>query len=186
MSNLTERYASAIRSSNLKIDDRTARSDSDVLGAMGLAAIRHPLAVALHRLFAGDNTASVEIVDILSDDAWKQARAMRVRLNRQQAKGLAQSCLAWHRNPVCKICDGHGRLVIPGTKTLRDLCGPCRGTGRTLFADLFPHEQRELANWVIVHMETHQAQAGPEAMRKIAEYLNVKHWLTDQLSDEGR
>ncbi|MFL9670459.1 hypothetical protein WIX39_026250 [Variovorax sp. AB1(2024)] len=177
--NITERYATAVRSSNLRIDERTARSDTDVLGAMGLASIRHPLAVALHRLFAGDNTASVEIVDILSDDAWKQARRMRVKLSRQQAQHLAQSCLAWHRNPVCKVCSGHGRLVIPGTKTLRDRCGACRGTGRTLFADLFAHQHRQLANWVIVHMETHQAEAGPEAMRQIAGYLDLKGFIAE-------
>ena len=175
---ITERYASAVRSSNLKVEDRTARSDSDVLGAMGLAAVRYPLAVALHRLFAGDNTAAVEIVDILSDDVWRQARTRKVRLSRPQAVHLAQACLAWHRNPVCKVCSGHGRLVIPGTKTLRDRCGCCRGTGRTLFADLFVHEHRELADWVIVHMETHQAQAGPEAMRKIAGYLDLKLQIT--------
>lgn len=89
-----ERYASAVRSTNLKVDERTTRSDSDVLGAMGLAAREFPLAVALQRLFLGDTTAARELVELLADDAWRQARAMKVKLNHVQAYELAHGCVA--------------------------------------------------------------------------------------------
>ena len=168
-----ERYAAAVRSSNLEINERTTRSDSDVLGAMGLAARQFPLAVALQRLFLGDSTAARELVEILADDAWRQARAMRVKLNRVQAYDLAQGCVAWHRNPTCDQCGGHGATVIPGSKTLGVRCKPCKGTGRTSLAKMFK-EHSEVADWLVAHMERHQAMAGPEAMKQIAGYLDLK------------
>jgi hypothetical protein len=60
---IVDRYASAVRASSLKSEPDTTYSASDVLGAMGLAGKRHPLAVALTRLFTGDNTASGDIVN---------------------------------------------------------------------------------------------------------------------------
>lgn len=168
-----ERYASAVRSSNLEINERTTRSDSDVLGAMGLAARDFPLAVALQRLFLGDGTAARELVEILADDAWRQARALKIKLNRVQAYDLAQGCVAWHRNPTCDVCGGHGATVIPGSTTLGVRCKPCKGTGRTSLSKLF-QEHAEIADWLVAHMERHQAMAGPEAMKQIAGYLDLK------------
>ena len=168
-----ERYASAVRSTNLKVDERTTRSDSDVLGAMGLAAREFPLAVALQRLFLGDTTAARELVELLADDAWRQARALKVKLNRVQAHDLAQGCVAWHRNPTCDSCGGHGATVIPGSTTLGVRCKPCKGSGRTSLGKLFP-EHSEVADWLVAHMERHQAMAGPEAMKQIAGYLDLK------------
>ncbi|WP_422096321.1 hypothetical protein [Variovorax sp.] len=170
---IEDRYSAAIRSSNLKIDPRTKRSDSDVLGAMGLAARHFPLAVALQRLFLGDNTAAKEIVEILADDVWKKARGMRIKLNRVQAYDLARASVAWHRNPTCTACHGHGATVIPGTKTLGVVCTSCRGEGRTSLAKLFK-DLAPLADWLVAHMEKHQAMAGPEAMKQLAGYLELK------------
>jgi len=170
---VVERYASAVRSTNLKVDERTTRSDSDVLGAMGLAAREFPLAVALQRLFLGDSTAARELVEILADDAWRQARAMKIKLNRVQAYDLAHGCVAWHRNPTCDHCGGHGATVIPGSTTLGVRCKPCKGTGRTSLSRLFK-EHAEIADWLVAHMEKHQAMAGPEAMKQIAGYLDLK------------
>lgn len=168
-----ERYASAVRSTNLEINERTTRSDSDVLGAMGLAGREFPLAVALQRLFLGDSTAARELVEILADDAWRKARAMKVKLNRVQAYDLAQGCVAWHRNPTCEHCGGHGATVIPGSTTLGVKCKPCKGTGRTSLSRIFK-EHAEVADWLVAHMERHQAMAGPEAMKQIAGYLDLK------------
>lgn len=168
-----ERYASAVRSSNLEINERTTRSDSDVLGAMGLASREFPLAVALQRLFLGDGTAARDLVEILADDAWRQARALKVKLNRVQAYDLAQGCVAWHRNPTCDRCGGHGATVIPGSKTLGVKCTSCKGTGRTSLSKLFK-EHAVVADWLVAHMEKHQAMAGPEAMKQIAGYLDLK------------
>lgn len=176
--NVIERYAAAVRSTNLSIKERTTRSDSDVLGAMGLAAREFPLAVALQRLFLGDSTAARELVEILADDAWRQARALKVKLNRVQAYDLAKGCVAWHRNPTCDACGGHGATVIPGSTTLGVKCKPCKGTGRTSLSKIFK-EHAEVADWLVAHMEKHQAMAGPEAMKQIAGYLDLKIAVAD-------
>ncbi|OUM01768.1 hypothetical protein [Variovorax sp. JS1663] len=183
---IIERYASAVRSSNLKSEARTNFSDSDVLGAMGLAdrdlrrghdsegnrVWRAPLAVALQRLFLGDNSASVQVVEILSDLAWRQARRMRVKLNRREAENMAKACLAWHRDGRCKPCGGHGYELIPGTKTLGSReCSPCAGSGRIPFEPQFPKDHRELAAWMISEMERNQSEAGPQAMDKLRERM---------------
>ncbi|KWT72247.1 MULTISPECIES: hypothetical protein [unclassified Variovorax] len=169
---ILDRYASAIRSSNLKSDPRSTMSDTDVLGAMGLAAKHEPLAAALQRLFCGDNSAAVQIVEILSDEAWKQARGMRVKLNRVQALDMARVCLAWHRDGTCKPCGGHGVTLIPGTRTLgTQKCKPCQGEGKVSFERQLPAPQRELARWLISRMEECQSRAGPEAMKKLRETM---------------
>ncbi|MDM0041866.1 hypothetical protein QTI05_22690 [Variovorax sp. J22R193] len=175
---IADRYASAIRSSCLTVDERTTFSDTDVLGAMGLASRTldqegHPLAVALERLFAGDNGASMIIVQVLSDMAWRRARTTKVRLNRMGAADMAKACLAWHRDGVCKACGGHGTLVIPGSTTLGPHdCKPCRGDGKVPFERQFDLEQRELAAWLVAQMEREQSRAGPAAMKALAPRLD--------------
>lgn len=76
----------------------------------------------------------------------------------------------WHRNPIC----GHGATVIPGSTTLGVRCKACKGTGRTSLAKMFK-EHSEVADWLVAHMERHQAMADPEAMKRIAGYLEVKN-----------
>lgn len=58
---INERYSGAISSADLTSDERTTYSDSDVIGAMGLAARLSPMGVALARLLAGDRRAEREI-----------------------------------------------------------------------------------------------------------------------------
>jgi hypothetical protein len=184
---VTDRYASAIRSSCLTVDERTTFSDTDVVGAMGLADRcltegrdsngnpgRHaPLAVALQRLFTGDNGAAMVVVQLLSQKAWERARATRVRLNRIGAADMAKACLAWHRDGVCKPCGGHGTLVIPGSTTLGPVtCKPCKGEGKVPFERQFPVELRDLAGWLVAEMEREQHHAGPAAMRSLAPKLD--------------
>ena len=94
------RYASAVRSNNLRSAAATTYSDSDVLGAVGLASKRHPLAMALARLFCGDNHAARELVVILSELAWGKAAVLRIDLKRTQADDIARAVLAWHRDGV--------------------------------------------------------------------------------------
>lgn len=183
---IIERYASAVRSANLKSDPRTMMSDTDVLGAMGLAdrdlrrgsdykgraVTRAPLAVALQRLFLGDNTAAVQIVEIMSDEIWRQARKDRVKLDRVQAVDMAKACLAWHRHGRCRPCGGHGYELIPGTKTLGTReCEACHGAGKVPFESQFQKPLRELARWTLAEMERHQSQAGPAAMEKLRERM---------------
>lgn len=185
---ILDRYATAVRSSCLTVDERTTYSDTDVLGAMGLAGRNlerghdsqgnpikpAPLAVALERLFAGDNHASMVIVQLLSDMAWQRARTMKVKLNRMGAADMAKACLAWHRDGVCKACGGHGTLVIPGSTTLgAQQCKPCKGEGRVPFERQFAHELRDLAAWLVAEMQRDQSRAGPAAMALLAPRLNL-------------
>jgi hypothetical protein len=185
---IADRYATAIRSSCLTVDERTYRSDTDVLAGMGCAdralsrgkdfngrdIPKAPLAVALQRLFMGDNHASREIVQVLADLAWRRARTTGVKLARPQAADMARACLAWHRSGVCKPCGGHGVMVMPGTKTLgHQKCGACKGEGAVPFERQFPQELRELARWLVAEMERDQAKVGPEAMKWIAPMLDL-------------
>jgi len=185
---IQDRYATAVRSSCLTVDERTVMSDTDVLGAMGLADRcltegrdsqgnpgRHaPLAVALERLFAGHNHAAMVIVQLLAGMAWKRARATKVKLNRIGAADMAKACLAWHRDGICKACGGHGTLVIPGSTTLGPVaCKPCKGVGKVPFERQFTHELRELAGWLVAEMEREQCHAGPAAMRSLAPRLEL-------------
>ena len=52
-------------------------------------------------------------------------------------------------------------------------CKHCKGTGRTSLSKIFK-EHAEVADWLVAHMEKHQAMAGPEAMKQIAAYLDLK------------
>ncbi|MNL03287.1 hypothetical protein D3C87_1238190 [compost metagenome] len=185
---IADRYATAIRSSCLTVEERTTFSDTDVLGSMACAdrALTRgidfagrsippaPLAVALERLFLGDNRQARVIVDVLEQMAWKRARTIRVKLPIGEARDMAQKCLAWHRDNKCKPCGGHGVLVMPGTKTLGgQKCGVCKGEGTILFEKQFAFERRELARWLVAEMEREQAKAGPEAMKWIAPKLDL-------------
>lgn len=174
---ITDRYASAVRSSSLKSEERTVFSDCDVLGAFGLAARiledeGHPLAVPLQRLFTGDNGAALQIVEVLAQMARGKAPSLRTDITILQANDMAKACLAWHRDGVCKPCGGHGQLLIKGTKTIGGaFCRPCRGTGRMPFEKQFRHEWRELARWLVAEMEREQGRAGPAALKAIAPRL---------------
>lgn len=194
---IQERYASAVRSSCMTVDARTTRSDTDVLGAMGLAhrdlsegrawvngrqvsITRSMLAVPLERLFMGDNTAAEEIVEIMAEWLRRKAPSMRLRLTPAQCKEIARACLAWHRDGVCKACDGHGTLLIPGSDTLGTArCKPCRGAGKVPLERQFRPEWRELVAWLVAEVEREQSKAGQAAMKQLASYLDIKQWVAE-------
>jgi DnaJ-class molecular chaperone len=170
---IQDRYASAIKSSSLKVDPRTTFSDTDVLGAVALASRTQPLGVALERLFAGDNGASKQVVAVLAQLARGKATALRIKFTAVQSVDMAQACLAWHRDGTCKPCGGHGVMKIKGTTTLGvQECKTCKGTARVPFEREFHATQRELARWLVAEMEREQAKAGPAAMAKIAPRLD--------------
>lgn len=179
---VTDRYASAVHSSNLKTKTETTYSDTDVLGAMGLAgkAVRHdgregvPLAAALLRLFSGDNGAMREIIEITSRMAWGKAKALRVRMTRVQSEDMARAVIAWHRNGTCTKCGGHGFKIIPGTLTVGDAeCSSCHGEGKVPFDSQFSEEHQLLARFVLTHIEREQSSAGPAAMAALAPRLDL-------------
>jgi len=169
---ITDRYATAIRSSNLKSEERTQCSDSDVVGAMGLASKRHPLAAALTRLFLGDNGAALACVATLAD--MLGGRKISRDLGRVQAEDIARAVLAWHRDGVCTDCGGHGYERVPGTPALStNPCKTCGGVGRIPFDQQFRARDREHARWLLAEIQSTQAQAGAEAMRKLAPRLEL-------------
>jgi hypothetical protein len=111
---LDERYRAAVHSGNMTSDPNTTRSDSDVVGAFGIAD-RHltrgsdargnhfppaPLAVALARLFAGDNTAGHAIVETMAANLWRQARRQDVKMARVQSEDISRAVLALRRPRV--------------------------------------------------------------------------------------
>ncbi|RYF50298.1 MAG: hypothetical protein EOO27_32025 [Comamonadaceae bacterium] len=178
---VTDRYATAVRSSCLTVDPRTTFSDTDVLGAMGLAARelkkedKHSLAVALERLFLGDNSASVEIVDALATKLRNKAAEDHLKMTAGQCRDVARACLAWHRHGTCRPCGGHGKLPIEGTPHLgEESCPVCMGRGQYPFEIQFREEWRGLAVWLVEFMKREQGRAGPAAMRKLAPKLDLE------------
>ena len=97
MARITERYASAVRSGNLKSRSETNFSDSDVLGAAGLAAKSHPVALELARVLSSDNHGADRLILLMAEMAWTRAQHERVKLRRVQAADLAKGVLAWMR-----------------------------------------------------------------------------------------
>lgn len=189
MNKIQNRYSSAVHSSNLNVDGRTYMSDSDTLGAYGIAdrvlttgqtsdgtPVRPcPLAVPLERLFAGDNRAAHDIVRMLADMAFEHSFSLEVKISKPHAADMARACLAWHRDGACKPCGGHGKSLITGTKTLSERdCPDCRGSGKRMFEREFRPEQRELARWLVAEMTRASGYAGPQAMRALAPQLNLE------------
>lgn len=184
MSIIKDRYASAVRSSNLKSVPKTVFSDADVLSAYAIADRRlsngedhyskHPLAVPLERLFTGDSTAATEIVRILADIIRGKSIAMRLDLTRTQRIDMARAVLGWFRHPACPKCGGHGFKIIPGTTTVGgQRCQPCDATGKVPLERLFRVEQRELVRWLVSKMELEAGLAAPVAMKALAPLLNL-------------
>jgi|GEM_PF-1273792 len=194
---LTERYSSAVNARSLAVDERTTMSDSDVLGAYGLAARRLeqgfiptargestpirpvPLAVPLERLFAGDESAVRQIVGLLADLAFDRSWKIKLKVTRLETWDMAWICLQWHRDSACPVCGGHGYELIPGTPTLGDrVCKPCQGLGKVSLEDAIDPDndspgRRDLARWMVAEMEKASSVAGAAAMKALAPKLDI-------------
>lgn len=180
---IQDRYASAIRSSNLRTKSGTTMSDIDVLGSYGIADrrlssgedhfSRHPLAVPLERMFLGDGSAAAEVINHLTSSIRGKAQALRIRMTELQAADMARVALAWFRQPSCRACGGHGFKIIPGTKTLGDSrCRPCNGSGKVQLEQAFRVEQRELVRWVMACLEREAGMAAPAAMKALSSLMD--------------
>ena len=171
---INERYAGAISSKDLKSDERTTFSDSDVLAAMGLAGKSAPLGVALARLLAGDGRAAADVVTVLGVGLVGHAFRNRPRreISPEVARQIATFVLDWFRDSACRVCGGVGFKRIEGTPSLSDNpCPVCRGSGKRNFDGMFDAHDRELARWAAAEIEREQAIAGPIAMRLIAQRM---------------
>ena len=156
-------------------------SDSDVVGAVGLAAKKAPLAMALMRLFIGGDdreaTAAVAVMTrMLIGKAW---HLHKLELGEVQAGNIARKVMAWHRNGTCTTCHGLGYKVIGSAhvfgesrSTLSDTpCDVCHGSRNLPFDSEFVIEHIELARWLRSEIEREQAIAGAEAMKALGPKL---------------
>lgn len=183
-----DRYASSVRSRDLTSHEKTVRSDSDVLGAMGLAdrtltkghdgrgrpVYPCELAVPLARLLAGDNHAVHQVVGIMGAMAHAHSFEIKLRISRSECEDMARATIAWFRHGACTQCGGRGHQVIPGTKTLSDRdCDACYGTGKRQFLkEFFPDRARmHLAAWLACELDRALGRAGPQAMAHLAPRL---------------
>ena len=195
MANISNRYASAVHSSNLKVSRETDKTtetvidDTDTLGAMGLAdrdlerghrsdgsPLRPaPLAVPLERLFAGDRNAAHDIVRKLAEMLYTHSFEVRVKVARPICVDIAKACLAWHRDGVCKACGGHGYSLIPGVPSLSGhQCPECAGTGKILLGKVFSAKHMVLAQWLVDEISREAGRAGPVAMRLLSSTMNLE------------
>lgn len=177
---IQDRYASAVNSRNLRpigikgVHEGSTTSDTDMLGAMGLASRGHPLGAALERLFAGDHKSAHEIVRILAQMAFKQSWDYEIRASRAQCHDLACAVLAWHRNGTCRVCNGHGYELIPGAPMLSEReCKACRGTGKVALEAAFKVELRPLVSWLSSEMMRESGRVGPAAMRGLGRAMEL-------------
>jgi hypothetical protein len=171
MARILERYAQAVNSDNLTVDERTIMSDTDVLGAAGLAARHHALGIALTRLFADGRPEYV--LAHLTDMAFKRSRTLNMRFSRVEAVELAQAVLGWYRFGACQPCGGTGYTVIKGTPVHGDECPHCLATGKVQFDRQFPTPWVELARWLSGEIDRAQAAAGSAAMAMLAPRMDL-------------
>lgn len=181
---IQERFSTAVNSSNLKSRPETTMSDSDVIGAYGFADRRlsagedhfskHPLAVPLERLLAGDRASAGVIVQILGSLIRGKAKSLRIRMTEVQATEMARAILGWFRHPACQVCKGHGFHLIKNTTTLGDSkCRPCDGSGKVPLEMEFPEALRELVRWAMAKVELESTLAGPAAMKALKSSLDL-------------
>jgi hypothetical protein len=168
---MLERYSAAVNSDDLTVNERTTWSDTDVLGAAGLAGRHNPLGLALTRLFADGKPEAVLLE--LTELAFKRARTLRTKIDRDQSKEVATAVLGWYRFGACQPCGGTGYSVIKGTPVQGDECPHCRASGKIPFDLQFPDETRALASWLSGEIDRAQAAAGSDAMKALAPRLDL-------------
>ena len=172
---MIDRYSTAMHAGNLASKPETTWSDTDVLGAMGLAARHEPLGVAIARMLYGGGQA--DVLAIIAEETFEQSFRMhskrtQYKITRVQAEDIATAVLSWYRHGTCQPCGGTGFARIKDTPSLGSECKHCAGTRKVLFEKQFRHEWRELARWLHDQINQTQSRAGQVAMQKIAPTLS--------------
>jgi len=161
---IIDRYASAIRSSNLRSIERTTHSDSDVIGAVGLASKTDYLGALLLRFELGDNKAARECAGVLANRACIQFP----KLHPRTAVDIASALIAFSRSDVCTDCNGLGCEVIPGTPTLsKKECRTCRGTGKKRIDKQFSKEHMPIVDWMYAWVSRARHEAASMAAERV-------------------
>jgi hypothetical protein len=187
MTNFRNRYASAVRSKNLRSEGRGDEhtTDADVIAAAGLAgrAVRTlpdgttrkgtPMAMALLRLYVGDKSA----VDKLVANMREMVRGKAFFQDGEDipatvATDIAKAVLGWHVHGVCKVCKGRKFKTLheaighetEGRQVLSDQnCPACKGTGRVDFDGQFALVHLGYARWLLTELEREHGIAEAEA-----------------------
>jgi len=128
-----DRLASAEVSSDLQHHEHTC--DVDVLGAAGLAAIKHPGHMSLFRVKILNDAAELAAAKSLFIRWARVSMTNRMRagstLNPEKASRVGVQALSAWLNDVCGKCKGVKFVVKDGTPYLSDKqCPHCQGTGR--------------------------------------------------------
>jgi len=161
---IVERYASAIRSSNLRSIERTNFSDLDVIGAVGLASKTDYLGALLLRFELGDNKAARECAGRMAHRATVQFP----KLHPRTAVDIASALLAFTRSDVCTDCNGLGSRVIEGTPVLEKAeCQTCRGTGKKRIDRQFAKEHMPVVDWMNAWISRAKHEAALVSAEKI-------------------
>ena len=160
MAKISEHYAIARNTSNLKSEPRTRMSASDVIGAAGMAAQEHEAALLLWSVVYGGKTSQkMRLVDGL-------AHRLFVRMMNKKQFGnprhIAMEVLAYYLHAKCPACDGVGYQIIEGHNTRSDdPCPECQGTGKP------PMPQDEPWQWLHAYVATLLSIAAGKTMEKI-------------------
>ena len=187
---IVDRYTTAASTSNLRSKPDTVYSDSDVLGAVGLAGKEwrtrpdgskyrgNPLGMAMMRLFTcADDSAPAtkrQIVKMTARMVQSKSESEGDKLRWPECEAMAIVVLTWVTDGTCRPCGGHGRTLIEGTRTIGDhACPSCRGSGRVQFGSKLPLERLLLAQWLLNKIEREMAIAGAAAMAALAPRLEL-------------
>lgn len=154
--------------------DVSAGTQGDSVGAAGFAGKTRPLAIALLRLFVGDNGSAADLVRLMAEMVVSKAYRAGIIMPPTTGEDIAKAVLAWHRDGVCRPCGGHGFMKLDGSPGLSDqTCRHCHGTKKVPFDRQFSAANIYFARWLVVEVEREQALAGPEAMRRLRLTITV-------------
>lgn len=145
---ISERYATACNSSNLRVESEKG-SAADLMIAAGWLPSSE-VGSALLRLHTKYSRHGLEHVHNKIMDHLKQTRV----LNQSE---VASSVIAWWLSKLCKTCNGVKFKLIEGTPSLSAKhCTKCRGTGKCML----PHGEagKKIARWLDECVE--RARAG--------------------------
>lgn len=168
---ILDRYSSAVHARSLKSDPRTTWSDTDVLGAAGLAAKVNPLGIALARMLSGGGDS--DVISEMANKVRVRSHSIKSRVTEVQARDIAMAVIAWYRYGACQPCGGTGYKIIPGTPSLGDECPRCFGAGKMPFDRQFSDKYITLAKWIAGEIEKSQAEAGDLAMRLLMPRMDL-------------
>lgn len=123
-----ERVAHAETSSNLQHKEHDC--DVDVLGAIGMAGIKHKGYLALFRIkYLHDMDEAKNAQQQLTE--WARKGLSLKGQNTKQAKHIADKVMKYWLVDTCALCSGLKYEVDPGSPYLSNrVCKRCRGTGK--------------------------------------------------------